>query len=94
MDSRKRPFMCCWFISNSLYVRFQNVDDSYFSTVLKRFKTQFPKARWCPDCKAWELPKTDLQNVALFTYEVFGKRSLRFLDDDTPRQLTLPFNRH
>ena len=85
MDSRKPSFMYYRLASNSLHVRFQNVEHLQFNTVLGRFKAQFPKAHWRRDRRVWELSETDLQDVALFAYEVFGKGSLRFLDDDTPR---------
>lgn len=82
METQKRPFVDCRFTSKSLCVRFQNVDRLQFNTVLRRFKARFPKAQWWEDRRAWKLSMADLQEVALFAYEVFGRQSLRFQDDN------------
>jgi len=75
--SKHKPMAIWWTDELWLYVRFENVEYSYFDEVLSRFKESLPKnADWHPEVKAWRLPKTAMQGLALFVQEVFGDNSL------------------
>ncbi len=89
---QRKPIVVWWTDNRWLYARFQNVDRPVFRLVLQEFKRCVPNVRkWCPEMKAWRLPRTDMQHLALFAQRVFGEDSLIPRDIlDRPIQTKLP----
>lgn len=89
---KKRPAAVYWEDHDSIYLRFEGITYAHFNTILYSFKNRVPNVVWYPDLKAWKLPKTELQEVAVFAHEMFGRASLHFRGDKPPEQLELPWD--
>lgn len=87
-----QPIALFWEDDVFLFVRFERVGSEYFRQALMYFKQQIPSAVWQPDERVWKLPKTEMQKLAVFAYEAFGRDSLQWQGSmagshlETPRQ--------
>jgi hypothetical protein len=86
------PMVVYWEDNDAIYLRFEGVTYPHFNTVLYSFKNRIPHAVWLSDIKAWRISNQELQEVAIFAYEVFGRSSLRLRGYRPPQQLELPWN--
>ena len=85
----RKPVASFWYKNDSLFVRFEFITRSEFNSILQKFKQRFPESEWMASEKAWKLPSTQTQNLALFTHEIFGDTSL-CLRTNQLQQMTLP----
>jgi hypothetical protein len=60
-------------------VRFENIaDKGIFGDVVEKFKRKIAnRGAWQPEKKAWRLPITEMQSLALFAHDVLGDDSLQ-----------------
>jgi hypothetical protein len=74
---KKHPALEWWVERDWLYIRLVNTPYPIFHEVLNKFKRYLDcDMEWHPEKKAWRLPQEYMQQVALFAYESFGKKSL------------------
>lgn len=87
-----QPHAVYWLDDQTLYLRFEGVEHSHFFIILQFFKECMPDAVWDSDIRTWKLPKTSVQEVAVFAYQMFGRDSLRLQGYRPPQQLKLPWD--
>lgn len=79
----RRPVAVWWIEDEYLYVRFENIGDKYgFMEFLGEFKKRLahPKISRNTDKRGWQLNRADIQDLAVFTYEMLGADSLQPLN--------------
>ncbi len=85
-----QPHTIYWIDNQTLYLRFEGVEYSDFFIILQKFKSRIPDAVWDSRERAWRLSRNLLQEVAVFSYFVFGQNSMCLRGARPPRQLILP----
>lgn len=76
-----------------VYVRFRNLSRPRLFHELTAFKQRVRGKRWLQEEGYWQIPKIDLQVIALFAYERFGPNTLiPVTRPSIPEQMELPFN--
>ena len=83
-----------WFAdAQSLYIRFARVPRSQFGRLLDYLQGTISSYKWNAEKRAWELPHSDIQAVALFAELNFGKNAMVYIGrNPQPQQLGLPFH--
>lgn len=73
-----------------LYIQLGNIPFDTFTNALDSFKQKVYHKVWRSDLRAWQVPKSAMETVALFAHESFGVGTLCYWDDpQPPEQLEL-----
>lgn len=76
-----------------LYLRFEGINDREFKAKLFSLKGCVSNMKWLKNEGYWQIPKIELQAIALFAYQHFGPYSLiPIRKPSQPQQMELPFD--
>jgi len=89
--SHLNPIIEFYIDEDFVYVRFENMNEQQLNDEIREFKRRFPDRRWLRSANVWQVPKNNVQKIALFAYERFGPDTLLPIKPpDLPQQLELP----
>lgn len=86
-----RPIIQFSVDQDNIYIRFENIDKKQLNDEVRTLKVWFPDCRWLHSQHVWQMPKINIQRLALFAYERFGPNTLIAIDKPFyPQQMELP----